>query len=596
MTEKTSSGARRFNRAESASSESPSEGSVLAELRKILASRAFVHSERLCRFLQYIVEQALRGEDSKLKEYSIGVEVFDRTESFDPRIDSIVRVEARRLRAKLSQYYETEGAEDEVLIQFKKGSYVPYFRVRERAEEQAQERVQDAERKWTAVAVLPFAPGSDGPAETSFAEGLTQEIINALARVAGFRVVSRTSSWQFRERDQDLRRIGGELRADSVLHGWVRLSSERIRVAANLMEVQAGVYSWSKVFERPTGEPFALQEEIARAVSAELAARLAPEQAGRQEHPSPAFVHSSRAWHCLRQFQPGALRRARRLFEQALHADGRDASSLIGLSRTLSTLALWGEPETEGLDRLALAAAEAAAATGSAEGHAALGAARLLCGWDWEGAGRSIERALEMDPNASAGLLWRGVALACRGELEGALTELDRAWARNPASIEIAWHRLAVLSRLERWPAVRSLSGAILEMEPQCWVGHLGEALARLRDGDPAGAIESIECGCANYEGTMLQGTMGYIAGATGDRAKAEFILAGLGPPSIQGHTLEAAAIHAGLGAPASALLCLNRALAMRIPRLALLEVLPEAAPLRQDRRYVEVHARILGR
>jgi tetratricopeptide (TPR) repeat protein len=100
---------------------------VRTQLDRILNSRAFARSPRISRFLTFVVEQTLQRQEDKLKEYLLGVEVFGRMESFDPRIDSIVRVEARRLRYKLEKYYETEGHEDVVFIQLRKGCYVPIF-------------------------------------------------------------------------------------------------------------------------------------------------------------------------------------------------------------------------------------------------------------------------------------------------------------------------------------------------------------------------------------------------------------------------------------------------------------------------------------
>jgi hypothetical protein len=105
--------------------------SIESALRKILASRIFVHSERHSRFLRFTVERALQGQADKLKEYLLGVEVFDRGAGFDPRTDSIVRTEATRLRSKLKGYYETEGRDDLLIIEFQKGSYCPRFRPRE---------------------------------------------------------------------------------------------------------------------------------------------------------------------------------------------------------------------------------------------------------------------------------------------------------------------------------------------------------------------------------------------------------------------------------------------------------------------------------
>ncbi len=127
---------------------------VQAELERILASKGFVHSDRLSRFLRFTVQRALQGEGASLKEYLIGMEVFDRNGQYDPRNDPIVRVEAGRLRAKLKEFYETEGREDAVIIDFQKGSYVPVFQRRERlASPAAGARLLEAARDWKTAAL-----------------------------------------------------------------------------------------------------------------------------------------------------------------------------------------------------------------------------------------------------------------------------------------------------------------------------------------------------------------------------------------------------------------------------------------------------------
>lgn len=116
---------------------------VRGQLERILNSKAFARSPRISRFLSFVVEQTLAGQENKLKEYLLGVEVFGRLDSFDPRIDSIVRVEARRLRYKLEKYYEHEGPSDPVLIQFRKGCYVPAFAEKRLGEEGYERELSD---------------------------------------------------------------------------------------------------------------------------------------------------------------------------------------------------------------------------------------------------------------------------------------------------------------------------------------------------------------------------------------------------------------------------------------------------------------------
>ena len=116
---------------------------IRGQLERILNSKAFTRSPRISRFLSFVVEQTLAGQENKLKEYLLGVEVFGRLDSFDPRIDSIVRVEARRLRYKLEKYYEHEGPNDPVLILFRKGCYVPSFAEKRLGEDSCDRELSD---------------------------------------------------------------------------------------------------------------------------------------------------------------------------------------------------------------------------------------------------------------------------------------------------------------------------------------------------------------------------------------------------------------------------------------------------------------------
>jgi hypothetical protein len=108
---------------------------VQGQLERILASRHFARTTRLARLLRFVVEQALAGRAEELKEYSIAVAVFDKPESFDPRLDAIVRVQARALRARLDAYYDSDGRDDELVIRCLAGAYAPSFDLRQAAPE-----------------------------------------------------------------------------------------------------------------------------------------------------------------------------------------------------------------------------------------------------------------------------------------------------------------------------------------------------------------------------------------------------------------------------------------------------------------------------
>src|SRR5579862_604813 len=178
---------------------------VRQQLKRILDSSIFVHSQRLSRFLQFVVERGNEGHADDLKEYSIGVEVFERDSDFDPRIDPIVRVQAAKVRSKLLEYYSSVGRHDELVISIPKGGYAPVFE-----SAVAVPAKSDEARVRASVAVLPFVNMSPEPDNEYFSDGLTEEVINALTSIPGLQVVARTSVFRFKGQNHDVREVGGQ--------------------------------------------------------------------------------------------------------------------------------------------------------------------------------------------------------------------------------------------------------------------------------------------------------------------------------------------------------------------------------------------------
>ncbi len=234
-----------------------------AALDKLLASKHFAQSDRLTRFLRFTVEHTLQGRAASLKEYLLGVEVFDRKPSYDPRVEPIVRVEARRLRTKLQKYYETDGRDDPLRIELPTGSYAPVFRRPEASAAPAATQ--------QSLAVLPFLNLSSDPDNEYFSHGLTEELIHALTKVEGLRVVA---ALQLKGKAHDVRQVGQQLGVGAVLQGSVRRSGDRLRVTAQLIQVSDGAYLWSETYERRMKDVFAIQDEISRAIVDTLRIRL----------------------------------------------------------------------------------------------------------------------------------------------------------------------------------------------------------------------------------------------------------------------------------------------------------------------------------
>ena len=238
------------------------------QLERILNSETFARSERMRGFLRFTVHYSLEGKADRLKEYLIGVEVYQKPETLDPRFDPIVRVEAGRLRSKLRDYYEAEGREDPVLINFRKRSYAPVFELRRLA---GAVRAGDGDGplpEAASVAVLPFMDLSPQGDQGCFCDSLTEEVINALTRLSGIRVAARGSVFQFKGKSQDVRRIGEQLRVGSVLEGSVRKFGPRMRITAQLNSARDGYGLWTKTFDRSLGNLFGIQEEISSSIVA----------------------------------------------------------------------------------------------------------------------------------------------------------------------------------------------------------------------------------------------------------------------------------------------------------------------------------------
>jgi len=257
-------------------------------LERVLASPPFVQSERLQRFLAFIVTETLAGHADRLKGYTIGIEVFDRDESFDPAIDAIVRVEATRLRAKLREYYDAEGRDDPVRFELPKGRYSVHIDHQwgkvSTGSSAPSRRMADASWAVTAypqpiedrpsVAVLPFANMSGDAGQEYFADGITESLITELSRLPGLFVISRQSSFVYKPAIKRAEEISRELGVKYLLEGGVQRAGSRVRITAQLIDGATGVHLWGERYDRELTDIFALQDQVIQRILAVLRVRL----------------------------------------------------------------------------------------------------------------------------------------------------------------------------------------------------------------------------------------------------------------------------------------------------------------------------------
>lgn len=232
---------------------------AIQEQLERLRTHAFGGSDKLFSFLNFVVNEALQGRAATLKELVIGVELYGDVVDYDPRIDSTVRVEARRLRKKLDAYYAGPGHRDAVVVSMPTGGYAPHFRLRDAKPRMPVETTCTAIRR-PILAVLPFTALC--AEESAFAAGVTDELICAAERDAKLRVAPRAIMFQFRESRYSLDDVATQAGSDLVLHGTVRQAHDMRRVSVE-MYTRFGMILWSDRIDIAGESDFGAQERIA---------------------------------------------------------------------------------------------------------------------------------------------------------------------------------------------------------------------------------------------------------------------------------------------------------------------------------------------
>ncbi len=239
-------------------------------LRRIFASKQFSGSESLKKLLKYLVTKVLHSELDQIKEYSLGVEVFHRKESFDPRIDTIVRVQVRRLRLKLKEYYSSEGRYETMRIDIPKGCYIPaiyYYSGIDLSCKAGSHRCR--------VAVLPFRDLIVDIASDQFIDSLTEGLIAELASSNMLDVIASTSVFMFKKRHEDIRHIGKYLNVDAILEGSVQRSKEVLRMNTRLVNATTGLAIWGTALDLDVNlDKMAKQREVMDAIVPHVVALL----------------------------------------------------------------------------------------------------------------------------------------------------------------------------------------------------------------------------------------------------------------------------------------------------------------------------------
>jgi len=413
-----------------------------ASLAMLLASPLFAGSPRQQRFLDYLVTNTLAGNADRLKGYTIAVEVFDRKEDFDPSLDAIVRVEATRLRNKLREYYDTLGKQDRVRIDFPKGGYTLEISLQAHnvsvaaagsAPVNAPRFIEDR----PSLAVLPFANIGVDNTKEYFTDGVVDSLISMLSRLSGLFVISRQSSFAYKNTAKTSKEIAAELGVRYLLEGSVQHAGNQVRVTAQLVDALNGGQVWSERYDRELKDIFTLQDELTQSIVSVLQIKLDGAEAaffGVQATKSvEAHDYLLQAIAAHRKYTEKTTNEAVALYNKVLALDSNYAAAHAWLARSLALA--WSQkwnPDIKILDS-ALLHAERAVELDPQSAYA-----MSILGWvqlwrrNREESIAESRRAVALDPNNAEALLFLSIALSSAGLGEESLYYIEKAKRFTP--------------------------------------------------------------------------------------------------------------------------------------------------------------------
>src|SRR5215471_14743491 len=303
------------------------------------------------------------------------------------------------------------------------------------------------------IAVLPFVDMSQGHDQEYFCDGISEELLDALAQVEGLRVVARTSSFTFKGKSAEVNEIAQKLNVATVLEGSLRRAGDKIRITAQLINGSTGFHLWSETYERDVKDVFTVQDEITRAIVDALKIKLAVAPAiPAVQSPESHDLYLQGLYFSNRSDEQ-SLRKALGLFEQALEKEPSSSRAWTGVARVWEALADDYVKPLDAYPQAKTAAAKAIALDErNAEAHCWFGVAISVLDWDVQGYEREVKRAMEIDPNSEPAHRNAAALLIMKGDYAGAAAEGEKAMRLDPLSPDaIVWAvwPYALLGRLD---------------------------------------------------------------------------------------------------------------------------------------------------
>src|SRR5438309_3456099 len=378
------------------------------------------------------------------------------------------------------------------------------------------------------IAVLPFVNIGADPNDEPFSDGMSEELITALAKIAELRVTARTSAFSFKGKAVDVREIGSKLNVNYVLAGSVRRAGPQLRVSAQLINATTGYHLWSDEYDRDARDVFAVQDEIARAIVGALRVKLSGAANAALVKPSTENPEAHDLYLKGRYFftkrDSASLRKAADYFERAIQKDSSYALAWAGLSDAYSHIGVFGYVSPRAVYANAKAAALRALALDSAlaEAQTSLGFIALFYDWDWPTAGRELDRALALDPRYPDAHLFHGWYFVATNRMDDAIREVQTAVNLDPFSSVNNARLASMLYYARRYNEAVAQARRLREMDSMFFQVRVELARAYLQLGQCDEALAAMKHAPEQASGAAyFGGVWGWINARCGHPAQA---------------------------------------------------------------------------
>lgn len=420
------------------------------------------------------------------------------------------------------------------------------------------------------IAVLPFADMSEKHDHEYFGDGMAEEILDLLTKIPDLTVIGRTSSFQFKGKNEDLRSIGTKLNAAYVLEGSVRNSGDQIRITAQLINTRTGAHEWSETYDRHIGDVLNLQDAISAAVVRELQLTVAPGYLGSRSTVKSAEAYDLilRGRHAADRVDTEGIDEAATLFQQALDRNPTSTDAAAGLAQAYVLQEEVGSlAPAVGFERARQAATDALKwDPKNVLAHVVMARIHFLYDWDWAAAERELQQAMTIAPGNADVLYGEAQLSQIIGRTDDALRQIKALLAKDPINPSALVELSNIQAARGRLLEAETIMRRVLDIRPTWAYGHYNLGYILLEHGDRNGALFEMQ------QETMDDGKqegLALVYYALGRKAEADSALAGMLKDQADGDALSIAEVYAFRGQSDEAIHWLERAYAQKDPYLS---------------------------